>query len=92
MSVKGCFTDFHIDFGGTSVWYHVFRGGKVSGYNAFVEGGRWERRGGERKALACCLTVSVFQPLPNPYALKSSEKSARAVENAKERKDILVGT
>uniref|UniRef100_A0ACB8FYV6 Uncharacterized protein n=1 Tax=Sphaerodactylus townsendi TaxID=933632 RepID=A0ACB8FYV6_9SAUR len=28
MSVKGCFTDFHIDFGGTSVWYHVFRGGK----------------------------------------------------------------
>nr|DBA23234.1 TPA: hypothetical protein GDO54_014167 [Pyxicephalus adspersus] len=39
MSVKGCFTDFHIDFGGTSVWYHVFRGGKVfwlippTGYN-----------------------------------------------------------
>lgn len=31
MSVKGCFTDFHIDFGGTSVWYHVFRGGKVGG-------------------------------------------------------------
>ncbi|XP_040300062.1 lysine-specific demethylase 2B isoform X1 [Panthera pardus] len=29
MSVKGCFTDFHIDFGGTSVWYHVFRGGKI---------------------------------------------------------------
>ncbi|KAG8456099.1 hypothetical protein GDO86_002048 [Hymenochirus boettgeri] len=29
MSVKGCFTDFHIDFGGTSVWYHVFRGGKM---------------------------------------------------------------
>ncbi|KAM4053557.1 lysine-specific demethylase 2B isoform 1-T1 [Anomaloglossus baeobatrachus] len=29
MSVKGCFTDFHIDFGGTSVWYHVLRGGKV---------------------------------------------------------------
>ncbi|XP_018118737.1 lysine-specific demethylase 2B isoform X1 [Xenopus laevis] len=29
MSVKGCYTDFHIDFGGTSVWYHVFRGGKV---------------------------------------------------------------
>ncbi len=28
MSVKGCFTDFHIDFGGTSVWYHVFRGGR----------------------------------------------------------------
>lgn len=30
MSVKGCFTDFHIDFGGTSVWYHVFKGRKVS--------------------------------------------------------------
>ncbi|KAL4641716.1 lysine-specific demethylase 2A-like [Arapaima gigas] len=29
MSVEGCFTDFHIDFGGTSVWYHVLRGGKV---------------------------------------------------------------
>uniref|UniRef100_A0AAR2IV12 [histone H3]-dimethyl-L-lysine(36) demethylase n=1 Tax=Pygocentrus nattereri TaxID=42514 RepID=A0AAR2IV12_PYGNA len=29
MSVKGCYTDFHIDFGGTSVWYHVFKGGKV---------------------------------------------------------------
>uniref|UniRef100_A0A8C2CBC1 Lysine-specific demethylase 2B n=1 Tax=Cyprinus carpio TaxID=7962 RepID=A0A8C2CBC1_CYPCA len=29
MSVKGCFTDFHIDFGGTSVWYHVFKGRKV---------------------------------------------------------------
>lgn len=30
MSVKGCYTDFHIDFGGTSVWYHVFKGSKVS--------------------------------------------------------------
>lgn len=30
MSVKGCYTDFHIDFGGTSVWYHVFKGCKVS--------------------------------------------------------------
>ncbi|XP_062856965.1 lysine-specific demethylase 2A isoform X2 [Trichomycterus rosablanca] len=29
MSVKGCFTDFHVDFGGTSVWYHILRGGKV---------------------------------------------------------------
>ncbi|XP_041095298.1 lysine-specific demethylase 2A-like [Polyodon spathula] len=29
MSVKGCYTDFHIDFGGTSVWYHVHKGGKV---------------------------------------------------------------
>uniref|UniRef100_A0A669BXE0 Lysine-specific demethylase 2B n=1 Tax=Oreochromis niloticus TaxID=8128 RepID=A0A669BXE0_ORENI len=29
MSVKGCYTDFHVDFGGTSVWYHVFKGQKV---------------------------------------------------------------
>lgn len=30
MSVEGCYTDFHIDFGGTSVWYHILRGTKVS--------------------------------------------------------------
>ena len=30
MSVGGCYTDFHIDFGGTSVWYHIMRGKKVS--------------------------------------------------------------
>uniref|UniRef100_A0A7R9JX08 [histone H3]-dimethyl-L-lysine(36) demethylase n=1 Tax=Timema genevievae TaxID=629358 RepID=A0A7R9JX08_TIMGE len=29
MSVKGCYTDFHIDFGGTSVWYHILRGSKI---------------------------------------------------------------
>ncbi|XP_054166951.1 lysine-specific demethylase 2A-like [Oppia nitens] len=29
MSVKGCYTDFHIDFGGTSVWYHILKGRKV---------------------------------------------------------------
>ncbi|XP_044009795.1 histone lysine demethylase PHF8-like isoform X1 [Aphidius gifuensis] len=29
MSVKDSFTDFHIDFGGTSVWYHVLRGEKI---------------------------------------------------------------
>ena len=29
MSVAGSYTDFHIDFGGTSVWYHVLRGKKV---------------------------------------------------------------
>ena len=28
MSVAGCYTDFHLDFGGTSVWYHVLRGEK----------------------------------------------------------------
>lgn len=29
MSVQGCYTDFHIDMGGTSVWYHIFKGEKV---------------------------------------------------------------
>ncbi|EJW75625.1 hypothetical protein WUBG_13470, partial [Wuchereria bancrofti] len=29
MSVKRSFTDFHIDFGGTSVWYHVYKGRKI---------------------------------------------------------------
>ncbi|XP_024084550.1 jmjC domain-containing histone demethylation protein 1 [Cimex lectularius] len=29
MSVKGCYTDFHVDFGGSSVWYHILRGSKV---------------------------------------------------------------
>ena len=30
MSVKGCYTDFHVDFGGTSVWYHILKGSKVN--------------------------------------------------------------
>ncbi|XP_078340004.1 histone lysine demethylase PHF8-like isoform X2 [Crassostrea virginica] len=29
MGVRDSFTDFHIDFGGTSVWYHILRGEKV---------------------------------------------------------------
>lgn len=29
MGVSNSYTDFHIDFGGTSVWYHVFRGEKI---------------------------------------------------------------
>ncbi len=28
MSVAGSYTDFHVDFGGSSVWYHVMRGQK----------------------------------------------------------------
>ena len=28
ISMEGAYTDFHVDFGGTSVWYHVIRGGK----------------------------------------------------------------
>lgn len=26
--VAGCYTDFHVDFGGSSVWYHVMKGQK----------------------------------------------------------------
>lgn len=29
MSVAGCYTDFHIDFGGSSVWYHLLNGQKL---------------------------------------------------------------
>lgn len=29
MSVAGCYTDFHVDFGGSSVWYHLIKGSKV---------------------------------------------------------------
>lgn len=36
MSVGGCYTDFHIDFGGTSVWYHIMRGKKVSSISCVV--------------------------------------------------------
>jgi len=27
-STGGCYTDFHVDFGGTAVWYHVLNGAK----------------------------------------------------------------
>ncbi|KAL6055318.1 Lysine-specific demethylase 2A [Balamuthia mandrillaris] len=29
MSVQGSYTDFHIDFGGSSVWYHILWGSKI---------------------------------------------------------------
>ncbi|XP_048475784.1 histone lysine demethylase PHF8, partial [Rhincodon typus] len=29
MGVQDSYTDFHIDFGGTSVWYHVLKGEKI---------------------------------------------------------------
>jgi len=29
MSPAGSYTDFHIDFGGSSVWYHVVSGHKI---------------------------------------------------------------
>ncbi|KAI1729611.1 jmjC domain-containing histone demethylation protein 1 [Ditylenchus destructor] len=29
LSVADCFTDFHVDFGGTSVWYHILKGKKI---------------------------------------------------------------
>lgn len=30
MGVRDSFTDFHVDFGGTSVWYHILRVRSVS--------------------------------------------------------------
>lgn len=29
MGVGGCVTDFHVDFGGSSVWYHIVSGRKI---------------------------------------------------------------
>ena len=29
MGTKGSFTQWHIDFGGTTVWYHIHQGKKV---------------------------------------------------------------
>lgn len=29
LSMGGSWTDFHIDFGGSSVWYHILKGEKV---------------------------------------------------------------
>jgi F-box/leucine-rich repeat protein 10/11 len=29
MSPQGCYTDFHVDMGGSSVWYHLVSGRKV---------------------------------------------------------------
>lgn len=29
MSPRGCFTDWHVDFAGSSVYYHIMRGSKV---------------------------------------------------------------
>nr|CAD7435438.1 unnamed protein product [Timema monikensis] len=34
LSVKGCYTDFHTEIGGSSSWYHVVRGKKLA--NALV--------------------------------------------------------
>ena len=29
MSPQDAYTDFHVDFGGSSVWYHIISGRKV---------------------------------------------------------------
>jgi F-box and leucine-rich repeat protein 10/11 len=29
MSAAGSYTEFHVDFGGSSVWYHLYKGRKV---------------------------------------------------------------
>lgn len=54
MSVAGCYTDFHLDFGGTSVWYHILKGEKVfflvppspTAYCRFEE---WQKHGQQEK-------------------------------------------
>jgi hypothetical protein len=33
--MKDSYTDFHIDFGGTSVWYHVYEGMQNTLYICF---------------------------------------------------------
>ena len=50
MSVAGCYTDFHLDFGGTSVWYHILKGEKIfflvppshDNYTLFLD---WQKNG-----------------------------------------------
>ena len=49
-----CISDFHIDFGGTSVWYHVFKGEKIfylirptSSNLSLYE--RWQRMSGQNE-------------------------------------------
>ena len=37
MSVRGSYTDFHVDFGGTSVWYHLVKGAKVGTSNHAIK-------------------------------------------------------
>ena len=55
MGVKGCYTDFHIDFGGTSVWYHVLwvRGGGGS-LGVLVCSHGYALSQGETPVLAIC--------------------------------------
>ena len=52
--LHSCFSDFHIDFGGTSVWYHIFKGEKIfyliqptSSNLSFYE--RWHRMSGQNE-------------------------------------------
>uniref|UniRef100_A0A914IAF4 JmjC domain-containing protein n=1 Tax=Globodera rostochiensis TaxID=31243 RepID=A0A914IAF4_GLORO len=55
MGMRGSYTDFHIDFGGSSVWYHVFRGEKVffvarpTAPN-LAEFLRWQRMDGRKRS------------------------------------------
>ena len=35
MGPQGAYTDFHVDLGGTSVWYHVVKGCKVLSYKTY---------------------------------------------------------
>ena len=74
--MKGSYTDFHIDFGGTSVWYHVLYGLKrfyfvaptTENLNLFVE---WSLT----YSLPNSLTHSLTHSLLEKVLLKRSEHS-----------------
>ena len=60
MSVKGSWTDFHLDFGGSSVWYHVHTGSKTFIFlpptpKALVAYELWTRSPSQSLSITCYL-------------------------------------
>ena len=65
MSVKDSYTDFHVDFGGTSVWYHILR----VGYEGWGQG-VWYSVGVESRYMCvCCITMEYSVVLPRGTVL-----------------------
>ncbi len=62
MSQGGSYTDFHIDFGGTSVWYHILRGKKVQ-YICMEEASRGGSKNSHAWYKARCCWVGYFTTL-----------------------------
>ncbi|XP_016096640.1 lysine-specific demethylase 2A-like [Sinocyclocheilus grahami] len=71
MSVEGCFTDFHIDFGGTSVWYHILRGRKVDMID-WVDN-MWPRHLKESQRDSTNAIIDMQYPKVQKYCLMSVE-------------------